>query len=240
MIARQSWNSLERRDFVYVHDPIHKRGKAREFSYQYKGPYETEEKISPIIYKVRQEGGTSVILYLNRLRRAFEQAVNDDISPLYGSSNKVMKLRRTRKLAPRENKVDESKKLKAENPPRPQVIQVESETSDGSDVGNVSPSQIRRADPEWTRGPSYLRKELRSNDTADNVAYRLRSRLVSRSERDAEVDKEQVGIQNSQGSEHMLVNTQRKTSPGRIKPATTHPYNLKGRIDSTNTETQEK
>jgi len=106
---------------------------------------------------VRQEGGTSVILYLNRLKRAFEQAVNDNISPLYGSSNKVMKSRRTRKLAPRENKVLESKKLTAENPPRPQVIEVESETSDGSDEENVSPSQTRRADPEWTPGSSYVK-----------------------------------------------------------------------------------
>jgi len=37
-------------DFVYVHDPIHKRGKARKFSYQYKGPYEIEEKISPLTH----------------------------------------------------------------------------------------------------------------------------------------------------------------------------------------------
>jgi hypothetical protein len=91
--------------------------------------------------------------------------------------------------------------LTAENPPCPQVIEVESETSDGSGERNVSPSQTRRADPEWTPGSSYLRKELRSNDTADNVAYRLRSRLVSRSEWEAEVDKEQVEINNSQGSE---------------------------------------
>jgi len=68
-------------DFVYVHDPIYKRSKAREFSYQYKGPYEIEETISPLIYKVRQGGRTSVILHLNRLKRAFEQAVNDNISP---------------------------------------------------------------------------------------------------------------------------------------------------------------
>jgi len=173
------------------------------------------------------------------LKRAFEQAVNDNISPLYGSSNKVMKSGQTRKLAPRENKVVESKKLTAKSPPRPQVIQVESEASDGSDEENVSPSQTRRADPEWTPGSSYLRKELRSNDTADNVVYRLRSRLVSRSGWDAEADKEQVEIEGSQGSEHMLVNTQNKTSPGRIKPATTHPYNLRSRIESTNTEAQE-
>jgi len=130
--------------------------------------------------------------------------------------------------------------LTADNPPRPQVIEVECETSDGSDEGNVSPSQTRKVDPEWTPGSSYLRKELRSNDTADNVAYRLRSRLVGRSERDAEFDKEQVEIESSQGSEHILVSTQNKTSHGRTKPATTHPYNLRSRIESTNTEAQEK
>ena len=63
----------------------------------------------------------------------FEQAANDDIPPLYGSSNKVMKSGRTRKLAPRENKVVELGKLNAENPPRPRMLDVESEESDGSD-----------------------------------------------------------------------------------------------------------
>jgi len=63
---------------------------------------------------------------------------------------------------------------------------------------------------------------------------------VSRSEREAEVDKEQVEIENSQGSEHMLINKQNKTLPGRIKPAITYPYNLRSRMESTNIETQEK
>ena len=62
---------------------------------------------------------------------------------------------------------------------------------------------------------------------------------MSRSERDVEADKEQVEIEGSQGSEHMLVNTQNETSPGRNKPATGHPYNLRSRIESTNNEAQE-
>ena len=194
---------FKRGDFVYVHDPIHKRGKARKFSYQYKGPYEIEEKISPLIFKVRLEGGTSVILHSNRLKRAFEQAANDNISPLNGSSNKVMKSGRTRKLARRENKVVEPKNLTAENPPRPRILDVESEESEISDEEIISPLQMRRTDPEWTPGSSYLRKELQSNDTVDNVAYRLRSRLLSRSEREAEADKEQVEVISSQGSEHV-------------------------------------
>jgi hypothetical protein len=104
-----------------VHDPIHKHGKARKFSYQYKGPYEIEEKISPLIYKARLEEGASVILHINRLKKAFEQAGNDNVLPLNGSSNKTMKSGQTRELAPRENKV-ETKMLTAENPPRPPVL----------------------------------------------------------------------------------------------------------------------
>jgi hypothetical protein len=34
-------------DFLYVHDPIYKRGKAKKFSNQYKGPFEIEQRISP-------------------------------------------------------------------------------------------------------------------------------------------------------------------------------------------------
>jgi hypothetical protein len=106
-------------DLVYVHDLIHKRGKARKFSNQYKGPYEIEEKISPLIYKVRIEDGTSVILHVNRLKKAVEQAGNDSMLPLNGSSDKTVKLGRTKKLAPKRNNEDETKELTAERPPRP-------------------------------------------------------------------------------------------------------------------------
>jgi transposase InsO family protein len=44
---------FHRGDFVYVHDPTHRRGKAKKFTYQYKGPFEIEQKISSLIYKVR-------------------------------------------------------------------------------------------------------------------------------------------------------------------------------------------
>jgi hypothetical protein len=65
-------------------------------------------------------------------------------------------------------------KLTAENPPRPQVLEVESEGSDKSDEKNDRPSQTRRADPEWTPGSSYLRRKLQSKDTADNhIGYVL-------------------------------------------------------------------
>jgi len=39
---------FKKRDFVYVHDPTYKRGKARKFSYRYKGPFEIVQKIFPL------------------------------------------------------------------------------------------------------------------------------------------------------------------------------------------------
>jgi len=60
-------------DYVYVHNPVYKRGKAKKFSYQYEGPFEVEQRISSLIYKIRLGDGTSTILYINRLKRAHKQ-----------------------------------------------------------------------------------------------------------------------------------------------------------------------
>jgi hypothetical protein len=49
--------------FVYIHDPTYKRSKATKFSYQYKGPFEIEQKISPLIYNIPMEDGTSTIIH---------------------------------------------------------------------------------------------------------------------------------------------------------------------------------
>jgi hypothetical protein len=38
---------FQRGDLVYLYDPVHKRGKAQKFSYQYQGPFEIETRISP-------------------------------------------------------------------------------------------------------------------------------------------------------------------------------------------------
>jgi hypothetical protein len=57
---------LYKGDFVNIHDLTHKRGKARKFSYQYKGPFEIEQKVSPLICKVRLADGTSAIIHTNR------------------------------------------------------------------------------------------------------------------------------------------------------------------------------
>ena len=60
-------------DYVYVHNPVYKWGKAKKISYQYEGPFEVEQKISSLIYKVRLGDGTSIILHINGLKRAHKQ-----------------------------------------------------------------------------------------------------------------------------------------------------------------------
>ena len=90
-------------DFVYVHDPTYKRGKAKKFSYQYKGPFEVEQKISPLIYKVRMADGTSAILHINRLKRAHVQVQNDRETPLSKNLEEAVKLKQHKEVAPKES-----------------------------------------------------------------------------------------------------------------------------------------
>jgi len=105
----------------------HKHSKARKFSYRYKGPFEIEGKIYLLIYKVRLADGTSVILHINRLKRAYERAGNDNTLPLNGSSDKAVQSRRTKKLALKEREETGTEKLGVVNPSRSQILDVEGE-----------------------------------------------------------------------------------------------------------------
>ena len=66
---RTKLEQFKKGDLVYLHDPIHKRGKAKKFSYQYKGPFEIESRISPSIYKIRTGEGASLVVHINRLQK---------------------------------------------------------------------------------------------------------------------------------------------------------------------------
>jgi len=96
-----------------------------------------------------------------------------------------------------------------------------------------------RDDPEWVPGLSYLQRKLQSSTTADNVAYKLCSRLVCRSEQETGVDNEQAEAVSLQESENILVNTHSKTPLGKNKPAMSHSYNLRSRVESTQSNVQE-
>jgi hypothetical protein len=100
-----------------------------------------------------------------------------------------VKIKAFNKVAPRGNDEVEAEKLFAEVPSHTPIRDVESsEWGDcDSDLDSWSPRRV--GDPVWTAGASCLERKLPSDNTADDIAYRLRSRLVSRSEREAETDK---------------------------------------------------
>jgi transposase InsO family protein len=263
-------------DFVYVHDPIYKRGKAKKFSYQYKGQFEVEQRISPLIYKVRMADGSSAILHVNRLKRAYEQIRSDKVVPpskdasqvirqerkkvpgdasqvirqerkkVPGDASQVIRqerkkvlgdasqvIRQGRRKVPEENMEAELEELEEDVSPHTDRLEIGSEESDESDEKIVSSPRKHRGDPEWTPGSSYLQRKLKSNSTADDVAYRLRSRLVNSSGRETETDKEQTAANSLAGSEPISTNTRESASSGRSKFAASNSYNFRSRVEST-------
>jgi len=123
----------------------------------------------------------------------------------------------------------------------PQVLDVDSTgstSSEDSDEDSSSPRR-RRESPEWNTESSYLHRKLQGNGQTDDVAYRLRSRLVSRSGREMETDKEQAEAVRSPGNDHMISAARNITSPGRVNPASSHSYNLRSGLKSASHEPQD-
>lgn len=158
------------------------------------------------------------------------------MSPLGKRLDHAVNLRQPKKFTSRKSVDLEVEASDVDIPPHSQIRDTE---SDESDENIISSPRERRNDPKWTPGSSYLQRKLQSSSTADDVAYRLRSRLVSRSGRETEVDKGQAETDSLSGSEHIGEITQSNVSPGKIKPALSHSYNLRSRIESTSSQTQE-
>ena len=75
---------------------------------------------------------------------------------------------------------------------------------------------------------------MQGSDAADDdIAYRLRSGLVSRSEREAARKDKPAEQRNSLGQEQMSGSAHDNTSPGKNKFTNGHPYNLRSNVEST-------
>jgi hypothetical protein len=113
--------------------------------------------------------------------------------------------------------------------PRSQISTAEEdERSEDSDRSASTSPQDLRNDLEWTPGSSYLRRKLQESNTADDIAYRLRSRIVSRSEQETEADKEQAEPDGMAGNEQSEESTRLNTSPS--ENTATSPYNLRSKV----------
>jgi hypothetical protein len=229
------WQYYSKGDLVYIHDPTHKRGKARKFSYQYKGPFEIEKRISPLIYKVRLTNRTFTIVHINRLKGAYEPKRTSSVSPQSKEIGKQMKQRKLRKSAPQERKHMEDAMLNVEIPPTLQILEEVNEglsDSDSDKDENRIPKE-RREDSEWVPGSSYLCRKLQGNETTDDNVYKLCSRLVSRSRQEMVNDKTGAEANSLPGSEQLIVSVSENISPGRKKG---HSYNLRGKIGAASSE----
>ena len=171
--------------------------------------------------------GTSAVIHLNRLKRAHQQA-EGDILPTSMKTNKAIKLKKFRKIVSKECEDTEIRS----HPQVLYVVSTGSKSSEDSDEDRYSSPRRRREDPEWKPRSSYLRvhRLLQGNGKTVDVAYRLRSRLVSRSGRETETDKEQAEAVRSTGSDHMISDTRNITSPGKFNLASFHSNNLRSSL----------
>jgi len=143
-------------------------------------------------------------------------------------------LKQHKEVASKESIEVKVEKADTDTPPHSRTRNVESGESDESEEEEIDNLAHRRIDdPEWTPGSSYQRRKLQSSSTDDDVTYRLRSRLVSRSERETEVDKEQSATDHLSESEHVEMSTQRNTPPSKNEAAMNHSYDLRSRVGVT-------
>jgi len=179
---------------VYMYDATYRRGRAKKFSYQYKGPYEIEQKISPLIYKVKLADGTSTIVHVNRLKRASGKETDSSRLPARKHNSQAIPLKSNPEYL-------ETFEQNTEVPPytvvTENVFDNLSEIED-EDTNSLSPSGDDES--SWTPQSLYLQRKLQNDKAPYDIAYRLRSRLVSRSVQEPELDKRETENSNKSGN----------------------------------------
>jgi hypothetical protein len=153
---RAKLEQFKKGEFVYVHGPTHKRSKARKFSYQYRGPFEVEGRISPLIYRIRMADGTIATIHINRLKRAYKPLENMSALPLSSKLTQKTCLKKSRKVDPTEDNDEAIGKLNVEIPSYSGLRDVGSDESNGSDDEVIISSRGSVEDPEWTPGSLNL------------------------------------------------------------------------------------
>lgn len=171
----------EKGKLVGLHDPVAKRGKARKFAYQYRGPYMIVARISPLIYRVKVGEGRFIIVHVNRLKKVHsrrsvpmqpqQEALREEVNPL-----KSPKLQADR-TSSRNVVTMISGCVPAAIRSREQAVEEEVQ-------GNLLESRLvddSSSDPDWAPGTQYLKKKLSFerkmiSAPADGVQYALRTR----------------------------------------------------------------
>jgi hypothetical protein len=225
-----------------LYNPIFKRGKAQKFSYKYEGPYEVETKISPLVYKVRVDGEKSVIVHINRLKRAH----GDNKTNKEGKQNKLdgkskVNITREEVVSNKEVTIPDSKHM--------QVRDSESRSPrvrDSDDCSWVESPNSECGDKEiqdWVPDTRYLRHKLftetdtSARTTTPEIPYQLRPRAGRRQEEGLNGISRDGSPSNQPEVSEEITETRPTTDAEVIQTPNTqsvpHSYNLRSRTQST-------
>jgi hypothetical protein len=225
-----------------LYNPIFKRGKAKKFSYKYEGPYEVEMKISPLVYKIRVDEEKSVIVHINRLKRAYrDNKIN--------KGEKQTKLDGKSRVSATQEEVVRNKQVTIPDSKRVQVEDSELRSPrvrDSDDYSWVESPNSECGDKEiqdWVPDTRYLRRKLytetdtSARTTTPGIPYQLRPRVGRRQE---EGLSENVGDSSPSNQPEVSeeITETRPTTDAEVvqtpnKQTVPHSYNLRSRTQST-------
>jgi hypothetical protein len=194
---------------VYIHDTTYKRNQAKKFSYHYKGPFTVKQRIYPLIYKVELPDGAFAIIHINRLKRAYGSVNNAKALPIKKKPLKIVGPPNFKRVEYRNDaEPEETREMDLGIPSHSQVTNTDDTESRETeeDIDNFL-SNSKNRDSDWEPGSMYLKLKLQSDNRPDDIAYQLRSRLVSMTGRETEVDKQETRESSSAGDTLLLTET---------------------------------
>jgi hypothetical protein len=226
---------LKRGDFVYLYNPIAKRGRAKKFEYKYQGPYRILEKISPLIYKLEVEEGKSTVVHVNRLKRAYTGPQVKESTPKAEKHRLHARDRSPNRGKPLMNEIiEDSREEGTEIPPSQnrEVNQRENRDTD-EESSEASPNIEDQQHPEWAPETRYLRRKImheenKSLGSSNDSPYALRSRLARTQFQEDRNESDNVTLRTPESPGNLCTENLEESHRDASTPHT-HPYNLRSR-----------
>jgi len=163
--------SFRKGDFVYVRDPTFKRGKAKKFSSQYRGPYEIDMKVSALIYKLRLLDGTFAIVHTNRLKKAYDRKQEVDRTLLKRKQGNLLRKVKETQDTSRQETFEDKFEINERLPSHVQLAESETESLSEIDEGEtVLISREHGSDSDWIPRSSHLKRKPQSDKATADVA----------------------------------------------------------------------
>jgi hypothetical protein len=228
---------LKKGDFMYLYNPIAKRGRAKKFQYKYQGPYTILEKISPLIYRLQMEENRSIVVHVNRLKRAYEGSRVSKKALEQESGDQKL----PRQCEPQPDIIDnnlQEEERKEEIPPVRLNAGEQNDIRDTDDESiEGSPTLEDQRHPEWTPGTRYLRRKItreasRSPRSTHDIPYALRSRAIGTQLSENRSEPSNMSLQVAEDLRDLSENYSVEPNASSDAPSK-HPYNLRSRTQTT-------